>query len=132
MATDKQTYQTIATALNALRTSTTELNASLVGVDNSNEVEDDFNEIFNNLSAIDTWVEDNIQRLAEEEVLNGFLTGLKQLMIDYKAVFEIGNRDGYGLSYGDGSVTGMTIKVEKDGVKAEKVIEKVIITGDDV
>lgn len=133
MATDKQTYENIATTLDALRTSATSLNASLAGVDNSNGVEDDFNEIFNNLSAIDTWVEDNVQRLAEDEVLNGFLTGLKQLMVDYSASFELGNsQSGYGLNYGEGSVTGMTIKVEKDGVKAEKVIEKVVITGDDV
>jgi hypothetical protein len=132
LATSKEVYEEIASKLSSLRLSATDLNASLVGVDNSSEVEDDFNEIFNNLSAIDTWVEDNIQRLAEEEVLNGFLTGLKQLMTDYKASFEIGNGDGYGVSYGDASVTGMTIKIEKDGVKAEKVIEKVVITADDV
>lgn len=132
MATTKDTYQEIATKLSALRASATTLTSSLVGVDNSSEVEDDFNEIFNNLSAINTWVEDNIQRLAEDELLNGFLTGLKQLMTEYKASFELGDSDGYGLSYGEGGVTGFTIKVEKDGVSAEKVIDKVAITADDV
>lgn len=133
MATNKETYQEIATKLSALRTSTTELNSSLVGVDNAQDVEDDFSEIFNHLNAIDTWTNDNIQRIDEETVLNDFLTSLKALMEDYSAKFELGNsQSGYGVSYGEGDVAGMKITVEKDGVVVSKVINKTVITGDDI
>lgn len=132
MATDKSVYEGILTSLTDIRHRLQDVDDAVEAVDNGSEVDAEFSALFDKLSTIDDWLNGEIVRVEQEVVMKDFLVGLKALMNEYQAKFELGNSEsGYGENWGQGSVTGMKVTVVKDGVTVSKVIEKVVIVDSD-
>jgi hypothetical protein len=122
VTTPKETYQQAKADLLAIQDNVVLFEASYSATDNYDQIDEIVDSVNLDLGSIETWINDNLLAIEQNEVMQGFLQQLKVLMTEYDAVFEIGDgQDGYGESYGGGTANGIKVKVSKDGVSSERV-----------
>lgn len=134
MTTPKETYQQAKADLLAIQDKMQEFEDNYADSDNYDQIDEIIDSVNLDLGSIETWINDNLLAIEQNEVMTGFLQQLKVLMTEYDAVFEIGDgQDGYGESYGGGgTANGIKVKVSKGGVSSEKVFTGNSLSAEDL
>lgn len=134
--TTKQEYETFLQNVNIIETSVLDLDDALIGADNRDDIEQDIGNLVISVHNIETWLNTQIARTAQEEqnaVMNNFLAELKVVFDKYAAQMEVGSNDtGYGTNYGGGTSVGVKLTATFEGTTAIREINKAVIVGADL
>lgn len=134
--TTKAQYQSILDDMNVLEDQFDLCVALISSLDDGSEVFPNTSDIYTQIANIKSWSSGKINEIEKQEMLEGFLAGMRGLFIEYGAKLEIVNAAegvGYGLAYGEGaSEAGFKLTIEKEGLTAEKIYETVILQGNNI
>lgn len=133
----KQEYQSVLDDMNVLEDQFDLSVALISSLDDGSEVFPNTSEIYTQIANIKSWSSSKINEIEKQEMLEGFLAGMRGLFIEYGAKLEIVSAAegvGYGLSYGEGSgeSVGFKLTIEKEGLTVEKIYETMILQGDNI
>lgn len=140
MAT-KQEYQSVLDDMNVLEDQFDLSVALISSLDDGSEVFPNTSEIYTQIASIKSWGSAKINEIEKQEMLEGFLAGMRGLFIEYGAKLEIASAAegaGYGLAYGEGSseaggeTVGFKLTIEKEGLTAEKIWSKLSLQAEDL
>jgi len=132
----KQQYQSVLDDMNVLEDQFDLSVALISSLDDGSEVYPHTSDIYTQIANIKSWSSDKINEIEKQEMLEGFLAGMRGLFIEYGAKLEIVSTAegvGYGLQYGEGgSEAGFKLTIEKEGLTAEKIYETMILQGNNI
>lgn len=136
MAT-KAEYQSVLDDMNVLEDQFDLSVALISSLDDGSEVFLNTSDIYTQIANIKAWSSVKINEIEKQEMLEGFLNGMRGLFIEYGAKLEIvsaAEGSGYGLAYGEGSSesVGFKLTIEKEGLTAEKIYETLILQGTNI
>ena len=140
MAT-KAEYQSVLDDMNVLEDQFDLSVALISSLDDGSEVFPNTSEIYTQIANIKSWSSSKINEIEKQEMLEGFLNGLRGLFIEYGAKLEIVSAAegvGYGSSFGEsyggaeGSEVGFKLTIEKEGLTAEKIWSKLSLQAEDL
>lgn len=121
-------YNDIKNELSLMNGSFSVIDSLIQELDTNQEMDDELNNIGASLIAIEQWV----QRGEQNELLDSFLTDLRTLFTNYSTTLSIvQGTPSYGENYGQ-SADKLKFNISKDGVSAEKVFDKEVITLEDI
>lgn len=133
----KQEYQSVLDDMNVLEDQFDLSVALISSLDDGSEVFPNTSEIYTQIANIKSWSSGKINEIEKQEMLEGFLTQMRGLFIEYGAKLEIVSAAegvGYGLAYGEGSSesVGFKLTIEKERLTAEKIYETMILQGNNI
>lgn len=132
----KQQYQSVLDDINVLEDQFDLSVALISSLDDGSEVFPHTSDIYTQIASIKSWSSAKINEIEKQEMLEGFLAGMRGLFIEYGAKLEIVSAAegiGYGLQYGEGgSEAGFKLTIEKEGLTASKIYETMILQGDNI
>lgn len=132
----KQQYQSVLDDMNVLEDQFDLSVALISSIEDGSEVFPNTSDIYTQIANIKSWSSGKINEIETQEMLEGFLAGMRGLFIEYGAKLEIVSAAegvGYGLQYGEGaSEAGFKLTIEKEGLTAEKIYETVILQGNNI
>lgn len=133
----KQQYQSVLDDMNVLEDQFDLSVALISSLDDGSEVYPHTSDIYTQIANIKSWSSGKINEIEKQEMLEGFLAGMRGLFIEYGAKLEIVSAAegvGYGLAYGEGSSesVGFKLRIEKEGLTAEKIYETMILQGNNI
>lgn len=134
----KQQYQSVLDDMNVLEDQFDLSVALISSLDDGSEVFPNTSEIYTQIANIKSWSSGKINEIEKQEMLEGFLAGMRGLFIEYGAKLEIVSAAegvGYGLAYGEGGASenaGFKLTIEKEGLTAQKIYETMILQGDNI
>lgn len=140
MAT-KTEYQSVLGSIEDLEQQLNSSVALISSLDDGSEVFPNTSEIYTQIANIKSWSSSKINEIEKQEMLEGFLAGMRGLFIEYGAKLEIVNAaegSGYGSSFGEsyggteGSGLGFKLSLEKEGLTAEKIWSKLSLQAEDL
>lgn len=135
----KQLYQSVLDDMNALEDKFDLSVALISSIEDGPEVFPNTSEIYTQIANIKSWSSGKINEIEKQEMLEGFLAGMRGLFIEYGAKLEIlsaSAENGYGMNYGmveqnDGAI-GFKLAIEKEGLTAEKIWSKLSLQAEDL
>lgn len=134
--TTKQQYQAVLNDFNNLEDQLDISVALLTSLEDGSEVYPHTSDIYTQIANIKSWSSGKINEIEKQEMLEGFLTQMRGLFIEYGAKLEIVSATegvGYGLQYGEGgSEAGFKLTIEKEGLTVEKIYETMILQGNNI
>lgn len=137
----KQEYQSILDDMNSLEDQFDLSVALISSLDDGSEVFSNTSEIYAQIASIKSWSSGKINEIEKQEMLEGFLAGMRGLFIEYGAKLEIvsaAEGSGYGSSFGEsyggteGSEVGFKLTIEKEGLTTEKIWSKLSLQAEDL
>lgn len=132
----KSQYQSVLDDMNVLEDQFDLSVALISSLDDGSEVFPNTSEIYTQIANIKSWSTSKINEIEKQEMLEGFLAGMRGLFIEYGAKLEIVSAAegvGYGLAYGEGSSeAGFKLTIEKEGLTAEKIYDTIILQGTNI
>lgn len=132
----KQQYQSVLDDMNVLEDQFDLSVALISSLDDGSEVFSHTSDIYTQIANIKSWSSGKINEIEKQEMLEGFLAGMRGLFIEYGAKLEIvsaAEGAGYGESYGEGSSeAGFKLTIEKEGLTAEKIWSKLSLQAEDL
>lgn len=140
MAT-KAEYQSVLDDMNVLEDQFDLSVALISSLDEGSEVFPNTSEIYTQISNIKSWSSGKINEIEKQEMLQGFLNGMRGLFIEYGAKLEIVSAAegvGYGSSFGEsyggtgGSEVGFKLSLEKEGLTVSKIYDTMILQGTNI
>lgn len=135
----KQEYQSVLDDMNVLEDQFDLSVALISSLDDGSEVFPNTSDIYTQITNIKSWSSGKISEIEKQEMLEGFLAGMRGLFIEYGAKLEIlsaSAENGYGMNYGmdeqnDGAI-GFKLTIEKQGLTAEKIWSKLSLQTEDL
>ena len=135
----KQQYQSVLDDMNVLEDQFDLSIALISSIEDGSEVFPNTSEIYTQIANIKSWSSGKINEIEKQEMLEGFLAGMRGLFIEYGAKLEIvtnnsvGYGEEFGESYGSGEAgVGFKLTVEKEGLTAEKIYATMILQGNNI
>ena len=135
----KQQYQSVLDDMNVLEDQFDLSVALISSIEDGSEVYPHTSDIYTQIANIKSWSSVKINEIEKQEILEGFLTQMRGLFIEYGAKLEIvtnnsvGYGEEFGESYGGGeAAVGFKLTIEKEGLTAEKIYETMILQGDNI
>lgn len=133
----KAEYQSVLDDMNALEDQFDLSVALISSLDDGSEVYPHTSDIYTQIANIKSWSSGKIDEIEKQEMLEGFLAGMRGLFIEYGAKLEIVNAVegvGYGLQYGEGSgeSVGFKLTIEKEGLTVSKIYDKLSLQAEDL
>lgn len=137
--TTKAQYQSVLDDMNVLEDQFDLSVALISSLDDGSEVFPNTSDIYTQIVNIKSWSSGKINEIEKQEMLEGFLAGMRGLFIEYGAKLEIlsaSAENGYGMNYGmaeqnDGAI-GFKLTIEKEGLTAEKIWSKLSLQAEDL
>ena len=137
MAT-KAEYQSVLDDMNVLEDQFDLSVALISSLDDGSEVFLNTSDIYTQIANIKSWSSVKINEIEKQEMLEGFLNGMRGLFIEYGAKLEIVSAAegvGYGLQYGEGGASenaGFKLTIEKEGLTAEKIWSTLVLHAENI
>ncbi len=137
----KAQYQSVLDDMNVLEDQFDLSVALISSLDDGSEVYPHTSGIYTQIANIKSWSSAKINEIEKQEMLEGFLNGMRGLFIEYGAKLEIvsaaegvGYGNSFGESYGgaEGSEVGFKLTIEKEGLTSEKIYETLILQGSNI
>lgn len=132
----KAQYQSVLDEMNVLEDQFDLSVALISSLEDGSEVFPNTSEIYTQIANIKSWSSGKINEIEKQEMLDGFLNGMRGLFIEYGAKLEIvsaAEGSGYGLAYGEGSSeVGFKLSLEKEGLTASKIYATMILQGSNI
>ena len=132
----KAEYQSVLDDMNVLEDQFDLSVALISSLEDGSEVFPNTSEIYTQIANIKSWSSGKINEIEKQEMLEGFLAGMRGLFIEYGAKVEIVNATdgvGYGLAYGEGgSEAGFKLTIEKEGLTVSKIYDKLSLQAADL
>lgn len=132
----KSQYQSVLDDMEALAAHVDGSVVLISSIEDDPEVFQYTDNIYTQIANIKSWSGGKINEIEKQEMLEGFLAGMKGLFIEYGAKLEIVSAAegvGYGLRYGEGSSeAGFKLTIEKEGLTASKIYETMILQGTNI
>lgn len=137
----KEQYQSALDDMNVLEDQFDLSVALISSLDDGSEVFPNTSDIYTQIANIKSWSSGKINEIEKQEMLEGFLSGMRGLFIEYGAKLEIVSAAegvGYGSSFGEsyggteGSEVGFKFSLEKEGLTASKIYETMTLQGDNI
>lgn len=134
----KQQYQSVLEDMNVLEDQFDLSVALISSIEDGSEVFPNTSEIYTQIANIKSWSSGKINEIEKQEMLEGFLTQMRDLFIEYGAKLEIVSAAegvGYGLQYGEGGTSenaGFKLTIEKEGLTVSKIYETLILQGNNI
>lgn len=135
----KAQYQSVLDDMNVLEDQFDLSVALISSIEDGSEVFPNTSEIYTQIANIKSWSIGKINEIEKQEMLGGFLAGMRGLFIEYGAKLEIlsaSAENGYGMNYGmaeqDDGAIGFKLTIEKEGLTAEKIYDTMILQGDNI
>lgn len=133
----KQEYQSVLDDMNVLEDQFDLSVALISSIDDGSEIFPNTSEIYTQIANIKSWSSGKINEIEKQEMLEGFLAGMKDLFIEYGAKLEIVDvttGTGYGENYGGelANQAAFKLTIEKEGLTAEKIYETLILQGNNI
>lgn len=135
----KQQYQSILDDMNVLEDQFDLSVALISSLDDGSEVFPNTSEIYTQIASIKSWGSGKINEIEKQEMLEGFLAGMRGLFIEYGAKLEIvtnnsvGYGEEFGESYGAGEAgVGFKLTIEKNSLQTEKLYDTMILQGNNI
>ena len=134
----KSQYQSVLDDMNVLEDQFDLSVALISSLDDGSEVYPHTSGIYTQIANIKSWSSGKINEIEKQEMLEGFLNGLRGLFIEYGAKLEIVSATegvGYGESYGTGGASenaGFKLTIEKEGLMVSKIYDKLSLQAADL
>lgn len=133
----KQQYQSVLDDMNVLEDQLDLSVALISSLDDGSEVFPNTSDIYAQIANIKSWSSGKINEIEKQEMLEGFLTQMRGLFIEYGAKLEIIDAttgSGYGENYGGelANQAAFKLTIEKNGLQVEKIYETLILQGTNI
>lgn len=134
--TTKAEHQSVLDEMNVLEDQFDLSVALISSIDDGSEVYPHTSDIYTQIANIKSWSSAKINEIEKQEMLEGFLTQMRGLFIEYGAKLEIVSAAegvGYGLQYGEGSgEAGFKLTIEKEGLTASKIWSTLVLQAENI
>lgn len=133
----KQQYQSVLDDMNVLEDQFDLSVALISSLDDGSEVYPHTSDIYTQIANIKSWSSDKINEIEKQEMLEGFLAGMRGLFIEYGAkleIIDVTTGAGYGENYGGelANQAAFKLTIEKNGLQVEKIYATMILQGDNI
>lgn len=133
----KAEYKSILDDMNVLEDQFDLSVALISSLDDGSEVFPNTSEIYTQIANIKSWSSGKINEIEKQEMLEGFLAGMRGLFIEYGAkleIIDVTTGAGYGENYGGelANQAAFKLTIEKNGLQVEKIYATMILQGDNI